>query len=242
MSERHPFEQMADSLDVAMVLVGADRKVSYGNAAAHQLLGLPSGQLVGSGAERLVAPERRGELQNLDDVLQGGAARKVRTLLRRPDGERFSATLIIEPYHDEGGGLAAVSVRYEAVGAARPSRPSQTPRSGAESGRPRPLSSPGELATGWFRPSGRPSERRLSPTSVLGSAKHRLERVLINLQRLEQRLAEPSAVAPLDEPSERARAMLHVSEARTLIETTLEELQDVGDAPLPGAPNVPKGC
>lgn len=115
-----------DVLDEPVVLVVTQR-IAYANAAAHRLFGLPMQGLVGLGVERLVASERRGELRNLGEVLRGGSARRVRSVLRREDGGRVDVSFELAPHCDEAGAVVGVLVRYEVIAAS--GRMSVAPRS-----------------------------------------------------------------------------------------------------------------
>jgi len=105
----------ANELDVPLLLVGHDHRISFANAAAHQLLGYPNGGLNGLPLERLVPPARVGELRNLDAVLGGQASRRVRSVVTRADGGVVDVGLTVEPCHDDAGSVVAVSLRYEPV-------------------------------------------------------------------------------------------------------------------------------
>jgi len=105
----------ASELDMPLLLVGHDHRISFANTAAHQLLGYPSGGLNDLPLERLVPMVRLGELQNVDAVLDGQASRRVRSAVTRADGGIVDVGLTVEPCHDERGGVVAVSLRYEPV-------------------------------------------------------------------------------------------------------------------------------
>lgn len=103
----------ANDLDVALLLVGRDHRISFANAAAHQLLGYPYGGLHRLPLERLIPPARLGELQNVDAVLAGQASRRVRSLVTRASGGIVEVGLTLEPCRDDVGQVVAVSLRYE---------------------------------------------------------------------------------------------------------------------------------
>jgi PAS domain S-box-containing protein len=239
-----------DALDVALLLVSAERKVVYANAAALRLFGIEPGAvagLVGSSIERLVSPERRGELRNFDDVLHGGGARRVRSVLRREDGSRVDVTMALEPCFDDHARVSGVSVRYgdapkqslrPALASPRPPLGMGVPSSNAPSqpafSTPVRTPAPPSLRHEPVR-----SESRLSPARIPNEMlRSRLAKVLQNLEWLEERLSLPASVAPLDDTRERARTMLIVEEARGLMNESLTMLD--AEAQIPPAPRVPK--
>jgi PAS domain S-box-containing protein len=249
MSQTQWLERAVDALDVALLLVSAERKVVYANAAALRLFGIDPGasaSFMGSSIERLVAPERRGELRNFDDVLHGGGARRVRSVLRREDGSRVDVTMALEPCFDDHARVSGVSVRYgdaprqslrPALASPRPPLGMGVPSSHAPS---QPASPPGRTpAPPPLRHEPVRSESRLSPARVPNEMlRSRLAKVLQNLEWLEERLSLPASVAPLDDTRERARTMLMVEEARGLMNESLTMLD--AEAQIPPAPRVPK--
>lgn len=250
MSQARWLERAVDALDVALLLVAADRKVAYANAAAHRLFGLGPGLLQGLGIERLVVSERRGELRNFEDVLGGGGARKVRSVLRREDGARVDVTMVLEPCFDDGAHVTGVSVRYydPPQHSVRPGLSGSKPplgMEGASSPPPAISSAPSAsgaspLIGGRRAQSSEPSRSasRLAAARGPDAQRARLTRVLRNLQWLEERLTVPVSLAPLDEPRERGRALLLTSETRTIIEEALNALDT--DTEIPPAPRMPR--
>jgi PAS domain S-box-containing protein len=268
-----------EQLDVPVLVVGVDRLIAYANPAAQRLFGAAPGALEGQGLERLVVPERRGELRNVEDVLAGGGARRVRSVLRRDDGSRLDVTMTVEPSLDESGRVDGATVRYEAMASTgrmsaspggrislgpplRTSSAAPSPRisslPSAGGGRVAPPASgsfsteapplPGSQNPGILPPSsgvippGRRSEQRLMRTpSELELRLHRVER---NLEWLEERLGQPGSVAPLDDPRERARALLVVAEARAQVRHSLTELTEPeareSEPLFPAPPKLPK--
>jgi PAS domain S-box-containing protein len=254
MSHTRWLERAVDALDVALLLIADDRKVAYANAAAHRLYGLEPGQLQGLSVDRLIVPERRGELRNFEDVLSGGGGRKVRSVLRREDGARIDVTMVLEPCFDDHARVSGVSVRYYDAPqhSVRPGLSASKPPLGMDNvpGRtpPPPMTSlvpprtpiP-ELGTPSVRvPADDPSRSssRLAPARVPDAQRSRLARVLRNLQWLEERLTVPVSLAPFDDPRERGRALLIAGETRGLIEEALNALE--ADAEIPAAPRIPK--
>lgn len=246
MQEADWLERAIEAFDVSLVLVSAERRIVFANAAAHRLFGSdPSGlhSLHGSSLERLVAPERRGELKNFEDVLAGGGARRVRSIVRREDGQRVEVTMALEPCFDEHGAVTGVSVRYydPPQQSLRPPAQSRPPLGmGSPLTRPSPppphTESPG---TEPRRPPSVRSESRLSPTRVPHEIlRARLNKVRENLDWLEERLSLPPSVAPLDESRERARAIFALEEARGLVVESLSVLE--GEEQVPPAPRVPR--
>jgi PAS domain S-box-containing protein len=252
MSQSQWLERAVDALDVALLLVSAERRVVYANAAAHRLFGLEPGALnglAGNSIERLVAPERRGELRNFDDVLQGGGARRVRSVLRREDGTRVDVTMALEPCFDDHARVSGVSVRYADAPkhSLRPSyAPSMPPLGmgvpstlGSPSPAPRAKQSPPPLPPQARGAEPMRSESRLVPAQGANEMlRSRLAKVLQNLEWLEERLSVPASVAPLDETRERARTMLAVEEARGLVSESLTMLE--AEEQIPAAPRIPR--
>jgi PAS domain S-box-containing protein len=251
MSQMQWLERAVDALDVALLLVNAERKVVYANAAAYRLFGLAPGAqegLMGASIERLVVPERRGELRNFEDVLRGGGARRVRSVLRREDGSRVDVTMALEPCFDDQARVSGVSVRYGDAPrqSLRPSLASPRPPLGmgvpgpATSRAPAPASPPPLRApTPAPRAEGARSASRLTPARGSNEMlRSRLAKVLQNLEWLEERLSVPASVAPLDETRERARTMLMVEEARGLVNESLTMLD--AEEQIPPAPRIPR--
>jgi PAS domain S-box-containing protein len=253
-----------DDLDLAVVFVGLDRTISYANHEAHRLFGAQVGRLLGQAVDRLCVPERRGELRNLEDVLSGGGARRLRTVLRRDDGARVSVTATYEPYVDQNGHVIAVAARYELLAAGASLSPSMPPGSRAPLGsQPAPGRSRAPMATPSQRPQpsipariqeiisqsadsssgvrghpARHSEQRLMRVGA-PELERRLQELENQLRWLEERLSQPASVAPLDEPHERAKALLAVSESRLLLRETMDLVGDVPDE-IPVPPRLPK--
>jgi PAS domain S-box-containing protein len=247
-------ERAVDHLDIALLLIAPERRVSYANAAAHRLFGLKNSALEGASLERLSVPERRGELRNIDEVLAGGGARKVRSAVRREDGTRVDVTMIIEPCFDEEGRVVAASIRYDAV--AHLGRPSLMPRRQPTTAPPVPeghvLQAALEPGPGArvererhvhdgapsFRDgrgsTPRPSWPSSQPTLDAKNLAARIQRVLRDQRWLEERLNVPPSVAPLDDARERARAQLVVGESLRVLQDLLDELSEHGsrDKPL----------
>ena len=252
MSQMQWLERAVDALDVALLLVNAERKVVYANAAAYRLFGMAPGAaegLMGSSIERLVVPERRGELRNFEDVLRGGGARRVRSVLRREDGSRVDVTMALEPCFDDQARVSGVSVRYgdaprhslrPSLASPRPplgmGMPSTAPSRASAPPSPPPLRAPTPPAP---RNEGLRSESRLTPARGSNEMlRSRLAKVLQNLEWLEERLSVPASVAPLDETRERARTMLMVEEARGLVNESLTMLD--AEEQIPPAPRIPR--
>jgi PAS domain S-box-containing protein len=240
------FDGSVDELDVAVLMVGTERAITYANKEAHRLLGSQIGRLLGLAMDRLSVPERRGELRNIEDVLAGGAARRVRTVLRREDGTRVTVTASYEPCFNDIGVLEAVAIRYEplstrSLNPSMPARPMYSmppePRTSAPPrlSPPPHLSSPPHLSP----PPPRHSEQRLSPLRIQGELEQRLVQLERHLRWLEDRLGQPSSMAPLDDARERARALLVVADARSLLRETLQ-IAGFESEQIPAAPKVPK--
>lgn len=254
MSETRWLQRAVDALDVALLLTDAERKVVYANAAAQRLFGFTPGaqiSLLGLSIERLVVNERRGELRNFDDVLAGGGARRVRSVLRREDGARVDVTMALEPCFDDQGQVSGVSVRYFEA-------PQHTLRPGLSTSKPPlgmgvPMASPvppafpqtpitsqsptPALRSSLSAPSK--SESRLSAARPGNEMlQSRLRKVLQNLDWLTERLSVPASIAPLDDTRERARTILAVEEARGLVSESVAMLE--GEEQIPPAPRMPR--
>lgn len=234
-----------EQLETAVVIVAADRTIAYANSEAHRLFGTVPGRLAGVSMERLAVPERRGELRNIEDVLAGGAARRVRTVLGRDDGTRVSVTASYEPCFDAIGKVDRVAIRYEPVPAGRslmpsfsPPRPSHPPLGMSVPPGP-PGSSPPRVREQWSVPPPRNSEQRLSPMRVSDELEQRLRQLESQMKWLEERLSISSNVAPLDDPRERARALMVVTDAKKLVRESLT-LVAAADEEIPAAPRVPR--
>jgi PAS domain S-box-containing protein len=255
MSQTRWLERAVDALDVALLLIAEDRRVAYANAAAHRLYGLEPGLLQGLGVDRLIVPERRGELRNFEDVLSGGGGRKVRSVLRREDGARVDVTMVLEPCFDDQAHVSGVSVRfYEAPQhSVRPGLSGSKPPLGMDNvpGRTQPPPTPttGPQIRSLMPEVGMPSVRvpaddpsrsssRLSPARVPDAQRSRLTRVLRNLQWLEERLTVPVSLAPFDDPRERGRALLITGETLGLVEEAIGALD--AETEIPPAPRIPK--
>jgi PAS domain S-box-containing protein len=238
-------ERAVDHLDIALLLVAPDRHISYANAAAYRLFGLRPGQFEGATLDRLTTPERRGELRNIDEVLGGGGARKVRSVVRREDGARVDVTMIVEPCFDEQSRVVAASVRYEGI--VHLGRPSLMPRRQPTTAPPSSRSSIPPAGHGFGQPptsgaqgfgsqaasahdGARASAVRLNGLPDLHVLAAQLERALRHQRWLEERLSIAPSVAPLDDASERARAMLAVSESRRLTQEVLDALHGESNA------------
>lgn len=245
MSETRWLQRAVDSLDVALLLVSAERRVAYANAAAQRLFGFTPGadlSLLNLSIDRLVVPERRGELRNFEDVLTGGGARRVRSVLRREDGQRVDVTMALEPCFDDQAQVTGVSVRYfEAPQhSMRPNLQTSKPPLGMGmplgSAQPPPLPLHGR---GSSLPSPPKSESRLAaarpPHEMLQS---RLRKVLQSLEWLTERMSVPASIAPLDDTRERARAILAIEEARSLVAESVVMLE--GEEQIPPAPRIPR--
>lgn len=252
MSQTRWLERAVDALDVALLLIAEDRRVAYANAAAHRLYGLEPGLLQGLGIDRLIVPERRGELRNFEDVLGGGGGRKVRSVLRREDGARVDVTMVLEPCFDDQSRVSGVSVRYYDAPqqSVRPSLSASKPPLGMDNvpGRtpPPPTPTGGQSRAPQV---GMPSVRvpaedpsrsssRLSPARVPDAQRSRLTKALRNLQWLEERLTVPVSLAPFDDPRERGRALLIAGETRGLVEEAISALD--AETEIPPAPRIPK--
>ncbi len=239
-----------DQLEVPLIVVGPDRQIAYANPAARRLFGAPPGTLEGMGMERLVVPERRGELRNIEDVLKGGSARRVRSAVRREDGGRLDVTMSVEAFLGPAGALEGAVVRYEIItGSGRmslaPGPRSRVPMAHASSRIPPEV---GISDDSESRVS--PFETDRTPTTTSGAfqtskraareLEARLARLETHLSWLEERLTRPSAEGPLDDPRERARALMVIAEARAELRQAMDDAKSAqGVPPIPAPPKLP---
>jgi hypothetical protein len=178
----------------------------------------------------LVPAERRAELRNVDEVLAGGGARRLRTAIRLTDGRRIDVAATLTPSFDAQGRVNAVSIIYE----------------------------PGRSSAAWLRSSMAPpapsrpslpsSERRLTPAlpapdTNIGSLEGNLLVLAQQVASLEQRLAESGSGRSLDDATARALVVTALGEMRDVIETCRRaarvqaERQEVF---VPAAPKLPR--
>lgn len=255
-----------DALDVPIFLVGHDRKVQYANAAAHTLLGYPDQLLQGVPIERLLTPERRGEVRNFADVLQGGGDRRLRSAVRTREGQRVDVAMTLSACRDDDGQLLAVSTRLQALPAGRGVSPAGLRASlGADDTRPMPHPAYAETVRlpGAGRslrdtqPEGLPAVGIAAPVSdappaplqstvrMRGSGADdpsaaltvRIEQMADRVERLERLLSTPVHKS-------RAQALSTLAELRTYVQQARElarrlEHPEPSDAAV-GAPPPPK--
>jgi hypothetical protein len=220
----------AGSAGSPTLVVGRGRRIEHANPAAEQLFRTEPGGLLSATMDDLVPAERRGELRNLDEVLAGGGARRLRTAIRLADGRRIDVAATLTPAYDARGEVSAVSVVYE----------------------------PGRSSAAWLRSSMAPpaasrpslpsSERRLTPAIVSGEAtagsiEANLQLLAKHVGALEQRVAEPATAASLDDPVQRARMLLRLGEMRKLIETCQRAARAQAEREegiVPAAPKLPR--
>lgn len=226
------FGRAVDALEVAALRVERNGNISRANDAAHHLLGAPAGALAGCTIERLVAPERKGELKNIQDVLEGGGQRKVRTVVRREDGSRLSATMIVEPYLDRAGRVVAADVRYEGIGLARPASGQTQPPADSRIR----LSRPSDSVDGGPRAifTDRPIEARFSPAGAVVRASAKLMGARRHLGHI-QRFLDGEDEASFGTPEQRARILQELEQVRQLVDDSLEDLKKVRDHTSGGA-------
>lgn len=181
-----------------VLLVGPEGIVSYANSAAHELLGYPAHGLEGLSLEWLAPPSRHAELRNVQAVLDGQNSRRIRSAVLRVDGSVVDVAMSLEPCVNADGRVVAVSVRYDALPVRNSERPSgyPNPTSGV---RPAVASETQKTASATSQNGPDPVENVRSALQLLGW--------------LQDRLLAPLSTAPLDDPRERARALLVLGEA-----------------------------
>jgi PAS domain S-box-containing protein len=194
-------DDAVDRTDVAVLLVGPDGIVSYANAAAHELLGYPNHGLEGLSLEWLSPPSRHAELRNVQAVLEGQNSRRIRSAVLRVDGSVVDVAVSLEPCINADGRVVAVSVRYDPL---PPVRTSTMP-----SGYPSPTSGV-RPALASQTPTASQAE---SPVQHGPDPVENVRTALQLLGWLQDRLLAPLSSAPLDDPRERARALLVLGEA-----------------------------
>jgi PAS domain S-box-containing protein len=210
-------DDAVDRTDVPVLLVGPDGIVSYANSAAHDLLGYPSHGLEGLSLEWLSPPSRHAELRNVQAVLEGQNSRRIRSAVLRVDGSVVDVAMSLEPCVNADGRVVAVSVRYDPLPAARnpvsqsgfPS-PTSGVRAAVASETPTSLTLPGSPAAG-----PNPIENVRSALQLLGW--------------LQDRLLAPLSTAPLDDPRERARALLVLGEATAALTEHVRHFSEKAD-------------
>jgi PAS domain S-box-containing protein len=235
------FDDATDDADIAVVMIGPERAIHYANKEAHRMLGCPAGRLLGLAMDRLSVPERRGELRNIEDVLAGGAARRVRTVLRREDGTRLTVTASYEPCYSDIGVVESVAIRYEPLSARGSLSPSMSPSLRPPVSSSMPAAPRSTVPPTRSGPAPRASEQRLSPLRIAGEMEQRLVQLERHLRWLEDRLSVPATTASLDDARERARALLVIADARSLLRETAQIAGFEATAEqIPAAPKVPK--
>jgi hypothetical protein len=212
------------------LVVGQGRRVEQANTAAEQLFRSTPGALLKVRLDDLVPAERRAELRNVDEVLAGGGARRLRTAIRLTDGRRIDVAATLTPSFDAHGQVNAVSVVYE----------------------------PGRSSAAWLRSSMAPpahsrpslpsSERRLTPAlsapdTNIGSLEGNLLVLAQQVASLEQRLGERARGTSLDDASARALVVSALAEMRSLIETCRRAARiqaERQEGIVPAAPKLPR--
>ena len=232
--------------DYPMVLVGRDHRISYANTRAHQLLGYKQGGLHGSSIEQLLAPSRRAEVRNVQAVFRGQAALRFRSVARKADGQLLDVTLGLEPCLDHLGGVVAVKLRCELLArtpspslppfgggsgtrtippksgernvAVRSVPPPPPPSARTVSARPPTPSAPPPTPSARPQPLRSVAPPKPSPERELvlsDDGAEQLETALQLLAWVRQRIQ--SADGPIDDPRERARALIVLGEAADLV-------------------------
>ena len=101
------------TLEGAVIIVGPGREILHVTPDAERLLEVREAHLLGREVQSLLPPERRGEMRNFEDVLAGGAGRRVRSVVRRSGGRRLDVSVALEPCHDAVGNVVGLRARYE---------------------------------------------------------------------------------------------------------------------------------
>jgi PAS domain S-box-containing protein len=97
---RRQFGAALDASPEAVVLLDADRRIQYANAAARRAFGVQLGELAGTGFERLIATGPADERSPLFDATDG---RPVAVVARTAAGRPFAAELSVSAARDASG-------------------------------------------------------------------------------------------------------------------------------------------
>jgi hypothetical protein len=104
-----------DTTDVAVVIVGANRQVSYANAAAHRMLGRPMGSIPGRALGDMLVAGANNDLRGLDAAFMAHLGREGHASLHCADGTTKDVRMHFEPFAAPEGPIVAVSVAIEPV-------------------------------------------------------------------------------------------------------------------------------
>jgi PAS domain-containing protein len=102
-----------DTSDVAVVIVGAQKLVSYANAAAHRLLGRPLGSIQGRPFLELLSDPQAADLKGLEQAFGNTPGQRGRGAMRCADGSARDVQLGFEPFAAPDGAIVAVSIALE---------------------------------------------------------------------------------------------------------------------------------
>ena len=102
-----------DTSDVAVVIVGAQKLVSYANAAAHRLLGRPLGSIQGRPFLELLSDAQAADLKGLEQAFNNTSGQRGRGAVRCADGSARDVQLGFEPFAAPDGAIVAVSIALE---------------------------------------------------------------------------------------------------------------------------------
>jgi PAS domain S-box-containing protein len=91
---------------VAVLVIGADGDVIWGNPAIHRMLGFAMGALRGLRAAE-VLPDH---VAFIHSVFTGGMPSRVQTSLPKTDGRWVDVTLTVQPMNREAGEIGAVAI------------------------------------------------------------------------------------------------------------------------------------
>jgi PAS domain S-box-containing protein len=235
-----PLSLDIDRTEVPVLLVGPDHTVSYANRAAHALLGYAPNALLGLSLEWLSPPSRHGELRNIQSVFDGQTARRIRSAALCANGSVVNVTMTVEPCHDVERKVVAVSVSLAPMADSGTMQASDgatfSPHiTGTMRKVPSLTAQPSNDARNHARsrttappppPSGARSVPPPAPThSVLAklvpmereAIDDRMDSAMQLLRWLAGRLNTPIQTQSLDDPRERARALMVLDEARELL-------------------------
>jgi PAS domain-containing protein len=106
-----------DTSDVAVLIVGAQKLVSYANAAAHRLLGRPLGSLQGRPFLELLVDSETADLRGLDEAFRKAPGQRGKARVYGVEGKYEHVQLGFEPFAAPDGSIVAVSVALTPVAA-----------------------------------------------------------------------------------------------------------------------------
>lgn len=208
-------QRAVETTEAPAMLVGSDLRVTFANGSAHALLAYPEGHLAGVPLSSLFEPRRQAELRNFEQLLEGGGARRWRSVLQSFRGERRTVAIALSGCLDSLGRIEAIRVQFEDARGLPNSTPPHSSGVHAAVSTP-PSESPGG-------PSARASASAATTPAPAGSLP--FEALRTTLDEARRRLFElEQPLLPTDEPlppEEWAELRREAREARTLLDEAL---------------------